>query len=264
MHASISAIYTLLLSSHYNHFLIRTISQTSHLNMKKSFDQEIQDIANQIKSDVEKQLHKAFDTFDVVEHQSLKNDNPQGSSYSMKVKTDDKDQSNLRLSTWRNDPFSDWQTTIDEFWRGASPFDNLLSKFDPYRVGFNSIQGLADRIKKDVEKDLNRTFSTFDVTESHPILTDPEHTSYYMRVKTDDNGHVRVKTIKKNPGSDWQTHIEEYNRGKPSLEGQKGEKGKALESKGGKMETEKEGRRQEKETMIQEEPYKASNIQPSA
>jgi hypothetical protein len=232
--------------------------------MKKSFDQKIQDIANQIKSDVEKQLHQAFDTFDVVEHQSLPSTNdPQSSSYSMKVKTDDKDQSNLRLHTWRNDPLSNWQTTIDELFRATSPFEGMLSSFDPYRAGLNSIQGLADRIKRDVEKDLNRTFNTFDVTESHPILTDPKHTSYYMRVKTDDNGHVRVKTIKKDPGSDWQTHVEEYNRGKPALEGQQGEKGKALENKGGKMETEQEGRRKE-ETTIQEEPHKVSSTQPSA
>jgi len=238
---------------------------------KKSFDQEIQDIANQIKSDVEKQLHKVFDTFDVVEHQPLQSSNPQGSSYSMKVKTDDKDQSNLRLRTWRRDPFSDWETTVDQFFRGKSPFDNMFASFDPCCTGFSSIQSLADSIKRDVEKDLNRTFNTFDVVESHPILTDPKHTSYFMKVKTDDNGHVRVKTIKKAPGSDWQTHVEEYDRGQPRLEGQskkgqalEGKEGQALEGKGKgeKMETETEGRR--KEAEIQEEPYKASNIQPSA
>jgi len=138
----------------------------------------------------------------------------------MKVQTDDNDHSHLRLQTTRRDPFADWKTTVDEFFRGVSPFESMLSTFDPFRTGFDSIQHLADNIKNDVERELNKTFETFDVMEHYPILTDPEHTSYYMRVKTDDNGHVRVKTIKKDPQSDWQTHVEEYYRGKAALEDQ--------------------------------------------
>jgi len=74
---------------------------------------------------------------------------------------------------------------------------------------FRSIQSLVGSIKNDAERELNRSFETFDVMEHHPILTDPEHTSYSMRVKTDDNGHVRIKTMKKEPNCDWQTHVEE-------------------------------------------------------
>jgi hypothetical protein len=134
-----------------------------------------------------------------------------------------------RLQTTRRDPFSDWVTSVDEFFRGRSPFENMLSTFDPFRTSFGSIQSLTDRIKNDVERELNRSFETFDVMEHHPILTDPEHTSHYMRVKTDDNGHVRIKTMKKEQHSDWQTHVEKYYKGKPTLEMSQ-KKNKSIES----------------------------------
>jgi len=216
----------------------------------KLLDKEIQNIANKVKSDVEKELQRIFKTFDVVEHHPVQNENPQGTSYSMKVRTDEQDNSHLRLRTSRRDPFSAWETVVDEFFRGVSPFENKFRPFDPFRTGFSSIQALADNIKRDVEREVNRHFRTFDVMESYPILTDPEHTSYFMRVKTDDNGHVRVKTIQKTPGSEWQTHVEEYNRGQPSLEGQEQEQ-KALDTE------KKEGEiKERKEVEIQEESYK--------
>jgi len=196
-----------------------------------SFNQEIQRIADKIKTDVEKELNQVFNKFQVVEHQSLPQEKkePERTSYSMKVKTNEDDQSHLRLQTTRRDPFSDWVTSVDELFRGRSPFESMLSTFDPFRTGFGSIQSLADSIKNDVERELNRSFETFDVMEHHPILTDPEHTSYYMRVKTDDNGHVRVKTMKKEPKSDWQTHVEEYYKGKPALESSQ-KKNKSIEN----------------------------------
>jgi hypothetical protein len=50
-----------------------------------------------------------------------------------------------------------------------------------------------------------------------------------MRVKTDENSHVRIKTMKKEQHSDWQTHVEKYYKGKPALEiSQK--KNKSIES----------------------------------
>ena len=208
------------------------MQQPSKTN-QPSFNEEIQRIADKVKADVEKELNQVFNKFQVVESQPLpqQQSEPERTSYSMKVRTDDEeDQGHLRLQTTRRDPFSDWETSVEEFFRPRSPFENLLSSFDPFRTGFSSIQSLADRIKNDVERDLNRTFETFDVMEHHPILTDPEHTSYYMKVKTDDNGHVRVKTIKKTPDSDWQTHVEEYNRGRPSLEGSRKKKQESLQS----------------------------------
>jgi len=204
-------------------------STTTSSNL--SLNEEIQKIADKVKTDVEKELNQVFKKFQVVEHQSLpqEKNEPERTSYSMKVKTEeDEDQGHLRLRTTRRDPYSDWVANIDELFKARSPFESVLSTFDPFRTGFGSIQSLADSLKKDVEKDLNRSFETFDVIEHHPILTDPEHTSYYMKVKTDDNGHVRVKTIKKEPNSEWKTHVEEYYKGKPALEGD--QKSKDIES----------------------------------
>jgi len=236
-------------------------------NNKSAFDLEIQNIANKVKADVEKELQRVFQTFDVVEHHPIQNttttNNKTNDAYSMKVRTSDDDNSHLRLRTWRRDPFSAWESAVQEFFRPMSPFDSMLSPFDPFRTGFGTIQALADRIKTDVERDLNRTFNVFDVMEHHPILTDPEHTSYFMRVKTDDNGHVRVKTIKKTPDSDWQTHVEEYNRGQPAAVENNQSQGQLQNNQpqGQAMKTENDSRREKPAVEIEEEPYKPSGSQ---
>ena len=82
---------------------------------------------------------------------------------------------------------------------------------------FNQMQDIANSIRSDVEKQLSQSFKQFDVLE-HQALEDPEHTSYFMKVKTDDNGHVKVKTTRHEPGSDWKTTVQEYDRGN-ALEG---------------------------------------------
>ena len=77
---------------------------------------------------------------------------------------------------------------------------------------FKQMQSLADSIKSDVEKQLNESFKQFEVLE-HKALEDPDNTSYFMKVKTDDNGHVKVKTTRHEPGQDWKTTVQEYDRG---------------------------------------------------
>jgi len=201
----------------------------------------------------------------VVEGHPIENpSDPNAKSYNMKVQTDDDSRSNVQLQCRQSAPnSSNWLATVDDFFRGVSPFESLLNTFDPFRTGFDSIQNLADSIQRDIERDLNRSFNTFDVMESFPILTDPEYTSYYMRIKTDDNGHVRVKTIRKKPGSPWQSHVEEFHRGRKSLEGK--EKKEALE--GGKkgesrigQAMEQEGRGQAMETEASKEKAQGVTI----
>ena len=77
---------------------------------------------------------------------------------------------------------------------------------------FENIQELADCIRADVEKQLNQSFKQFKVLE-HEALKDPENTSYYMKLKTDDNGHVKVKTTRHPAGGEWKTEIQEYDKG---------------------------------------------------
>jgi len=47
--------------------------------------------------------------------------------------------------------------------------------------------------------------------ESLPI---DENTKYYAKYEVNDNGHVWKKTIEKEPGQEWKTHVEEYDVGK--------------------------------------------------
>jgi frataxin-like iron-binding protein CyaY len=91
---------------------------------------------------------------------------------------------------------------------------------------FRDMQKIANKIKSDVERQLSRDFKTFDVIEDLTPSIRPDERSYYrMKIRTDDNGHVRVKTMQKDPGSDWKVEVEEYDRGdKKSLEQSK-EKG---------------------------------------
>jgi len=76
----------------------------------------------------------------------------------------------------------------------------------------SDFQSLADSIKADVEKQLNQSFKQFKVLE-HKALEDPDNTSYFMKVLTDNNGHVKVKTTKHQAGGDWKTDIQEFDRG---------------------------------------------------
>jgi len=85
----------------------------------------------------------------------------------------------------------------------------LLSNFDNT---FRHIQSISDQIRRDVERTLQRSFQTWDVLE-HTLPID-DNAYYKMKIRVDDNGHVKVKTAQKEPGKDWEVHVEEYNRGK--------------------------------------------------
>lgn len=81
------------------------------------------------------------------------------------------------------------------------------------------MQKIADRIKWDVEKQLDEAFRTFEVIEDMtPKMQDEKNTYCRMRIKTDDNGHVKVKTMRKDPGSDWKVEVEEFDRGNKPIE----------------------------------------------
>lgn len=80
------------------------------------------------------------------------------------------------------------------------------------------MQKIADKIKRDVENQLNEDFRTFEVIENMtPKMQDEKNMCYRMKIKTDDNGHVKVKTMQKDPGSDWKVEVEEYDRGSKSM-----------------------------------------------
>ena len=78
---------------------------------------------------------------------------------------------------------------------------------------FARIQSIANNIRKDVEKSLGQTFNTWDVDTTDFSVPEGENVHYRMKVKTDDNGHVRLKTVEKEPGHDYDVHVEEYEKG---------------------------------------------------
>jgi len=201
---------------------------------------EIQNIAEKVKSRVEKELNKVFKTFKVCESKPIPAEKPETGCYSMKVKTSSDGKEEVKVHARQDEPGGEWLAEVEEFFGGVNPFENFFTPFDSHRVGFHSAQSLADSLKNDIERELNRPFKIFDVMDYHPILlADPENTSYYMRIKTDHNGQVRINTYRKKPGSKWETHVEEYKKGQHRLEGKKEE---ALEGekreRGQEMETE--------------------------
>jgi len=83
----------------------------------------------------------------------------------------------------------------------------------------SDMQKIADKIKRDVESQLNEAFRTFEVIEDMtPKMQDEKNMCCRMMIKTDDNGHVKVKTMRKDPGSDWKVEVEEYDRGNKAME----------------------------------------------
>jgi len=217
-----------------------------------SISRRMQRIADSIRRDVEASLDRRFETFDVFEHGG--SFAPENTWYDMKVKVNDN--GHVRVKTVHKEPGKDWDVHIEEYEKGKpaidaaptnpstdaisdehSPYDNhhqnksttpsikdrevartstttqALDRYSPSRF----IQSFADSIKRDVESSLRTTFDTFEVLE-HTASLDPENTYYDMKVKVNDNGHVKVKTVHKEPGKDWDVHVEEYHKGKPAIE----------------------------------------------
>jgi len=168
--------------------------------------QETQELANSFRKDIERQLDRTFRTFDVLERNFFDEAGRRG--LNMRIRTDDDDWLGLRaIEKW---PGGDWLSEIDEIFTGRRTEGSY----------FNRMQKIASKIQKDVEKQLNRSFKRFDVLEEE-ARKDPEHSAYYMKILTDDNGHVKVKTVEKPPGSnEWETKVEEYDKGKALGQGE--------------------------------------------
>jgi len=116
----------------------------------------------------------------------------------------------------RGDVFSEWDNSIDNFFRETSPFGHRYSVFDDfYRPRYDSIGRYAEEMRVDMDKHF-KNLENPEAREEYPTLA--ENDSYFMRVETNNNGHVRVKTIQKAPGTAWETKFEEYKREKTGVE----------------------------------------------
>ncbi|RZM00361.1 MAG: hypothetical protein EOO88_58775 [Pedobacter sp.] len=113
-------------------------------------------------------------------------------------------QRELRRQPERRDVYSEWNNSIDSFFRDVSPFGrHRYSIFDDFHPRFNSMERYAEEMRADMDKHF-KAMEEGKETE-YPTLADPENTSYFMRVETNDNGHVKVKTVQKSPGNAWET-----------------------------------------------------------
>ena len=105
----------------------------------------------------------------------------------------------------RRDVFSPWSSSFGDFFGDISPFGfRHRSIFDR----FDAIERYADEMRANMD----RQFKMAEENKEYPTLRDPENTSYFMRMETNDNGNVKVKTMQKTPGTDWVTKFEEYKR----------------------------------------------------
>jgi len=94
------------------------------------------------------------------------------------------------------------------------------------------MERMSDTIRRDVERALDTSFHTWDLMDyTFPsVHFDPENSYYRMKIRTDDNGHVKVKTIEKEPGKPEKVQLEEFDRGNAAIEQRKsGNKDTAIE-----------------------------------
>ena len=116
---------------------------------------------------------------------------------------------NFGLQSFRRDPF------FSDFFGQVTPFEDMISRISPFSSGSSSVHEMIENFRKKMEEEV-KAFE--ELEKNPPQLEDPEHTSCFMRVMTNDNGHVKVKTMKKTPETEWETRVDEY---QPSLEDKK-------------------------------------------
>ena len=157
----------------------------------------------------------------------------------------------------RGDVFSAWNNSFDDFFfRDMSPFGyRYRSPFDDFHSRMNSLERFADEMSQ-MRANINKHLENPEAPQEYPKLADPENTSYFMRVETNDNGNVRVKTVQKNPGSEWVTKFEEYKINNNTAAIEKDPK-QAVANKEQKLETSQ--KKEEKPVEIAEESYNKSS-----
>ncbi len=181
------------------------------------FSHEIQRIADKVKTDVENELKRVFKNYDAP-HKAITNKENRKhkpkKTFSKKEKASDLSLQPFNPKRFLFDdlitPFEEDFFNRDNFFGSSwGPLDMLPSN--------EFIETLTEEFEKDWEK-LNE------------LAEEDNDSSFFMKIKTNDNGHVRVKTIKKLPKSDVEAKEVEYFVGKPALKSNK-KKLKALKNK---------------------------------
>ena len=76
----------------------------------------------------------------------------------------------------------------------------------------------ANSLKSQVESKINCKSNTWNVTYFERFPSDSQHQCYYIKVCTDNNGHVRFKASQQSKLSSWELEeVEEFDRGNVSI-----------------------------------------------
>ncbi len=80
------------------------------------------------------------------------------------------------------------------------------------------IQNAADSLKSTIESKINLKFNEWDVSYFERYPSDSQHQAYFIKVNTDNNGHVRFKASQTSKLSSWDLEeIEEFDRGNVNI-----------------------------------------------
>ena len=193
--------------------------------MFSSISHEIQNIAQKVKRSVESSLGRSFNKWDVSEHDPVSYD-PANTTYRMKVLTDDN--GHVMVETVKKEPGHDWETQIEEYEKGDA------TEHDTHPHPHAHMHALDNGIPN-AEANINGNTCAFDprdIIEHDAYPCDPENTSYCMEVITKDRGHVKVKTVRKDPGHEWRSYVQEYDRDDALDHNKAAEEGIATTSQG--------------------------------
>lgn len=166
----------------------------------------LKDLADKIKTSIETSLNKTFKTYDVVK--SEPEYAPEHASYRMELLTDEGGVITVR--TIKKENGEEWETAVESYQGKKVDLSSLSYSAEQLA---EKMKNLHLKVKSDLEKSLNKQFKNFNVVKHDPPYA-PEHTSYRLEVQTDEEGHVKVTTVRKESGHEWTTSVAEYDDGK--------------------------------------------------
>jgi hypothetical protein len=199
-------------------------------------------LVNRSQKDDDKDLDTNPKGISYLEHETTYVSEP-NKSY-LKIKTNDN--GHVKIKTMEKLPDQPWETNMEEYDDiniinaiGQSGNERkelkdekaLLSEeseerhwlSDHFDFKFNEMKNFFKHMKNNIEKEIDQSFKNFDSLENEALNVSDSSQSYYLKVETNDNGRVKVKTIQKLPNQPWETHVEEYDIGNMALNATHGE-----------------------------------------
>jgi len=190
---------------------------------------EIQKAADSLKSQIESKINLKFNQWDVSYFERYPSDSHH-QAYFIKVNTDNN--GHVRFKASQLEKLSSWNLEeIEEFDRGnVSIPENAYQTqskgslqqgqgLSQHHADISKeIQSAADSLKSQIESKINLKFKEWDVSYFERYPSDLHHQAYFIKVNTDNNGHVRFKMSQTDKLSSWNLEeIEEFDRGNVNI-----------------------------------------------